>query len=54
MSPRLEQLASEKASRDVIAAAAADEGKKTMWQDGIGKVAAGVTTAEELARVCST
>jgi type IV pilus assembly protein PilB len=54
MSPRLEQLASEKASRDVIAAAAAEEGMGSMWQDGIRKVAAGVTTAEELARVCST
>jgi type IV pilus assembly protein PilB len=54
MSARLEQLASEKASRDVIAAAAREEGMLTMWEDGIGKVAAGVTTAEELARVCST
>ncbi|HEY0417286.1 MAG TPA: GspE/PulE family protein [Gaiellaceae bacterium] len=54
MSPRLEQLASEKASRDVIAAAARDEGMGTMWEDGIAKVEAGTTTAEELARVCSS
>jgi type IV pilus assembly protein PilB len=54
MSANLEQLASEKASRDVLAAAARDEGMSTMWEDGISKVAAGITTAEELARVCST
>jgi type IV pilus assembly protein PilB len=53
MSPRLEQLASERAARDVIDDAARAEGMRTMWEDGIGKVAAGITTAEELARVCS-
>ncbi|HET7138344.1 MAG TPA: GspE/PulE family protein [Gaiellaceae bacterium] len=53
MSPLLEQLASEKASRDVLAEAARGEGMRTMWEDGIGKVAAGMTSAEELARVCS-
>jgi type IV pilus assembly protein PilB len=53
MSGRLEQLASEKASRDVISDAARDEGMRTMWEDGIQKVAAGLTSAEELARVCS-
>ena len=53
MSARLEQLASEKASRDVLSEAARAEGMRTMWEDGITKVAAGVTTAEELARVCS-
>jgi type IV pilus assembly protein PilB len=53
MSPKLEQLASEKASRDVLDVAARSEGMRTMWEDGIAKVAAGVTTAEELARVCT-
>jgi type IV pilus assembly protein PilB len=53
MSARLEQLASEKASRDMLAEAARAEGMKTMWEDGIQKVAAGLTSAEELARVCS-
>jgi type IV pilus assembly protein PilB len=53
MSARLEQLASEKASRDVVAAAAREEGMRTMWEDGIAKVAAGLTSTEELARVCS-
>jgi general secretion pathway protein E len=53
MSPKLEQLASERASRDVLDAAARSEGMRTMWEDGIAKVAAGLTTAEELARVCT-
>jgi type IV pilus assembly protein PilB len=53
MSPRLEQLASEKASRDVLEGAAVQEGMRTMWEDGIAKVSAGLTSAEELARVCS-
>jgi len=54
MSPRLEQLAAEKAPRDVLDAAARAEGMRTMWEDGIAKVAAGVTTSDELARVCSS
>jgi type IV pilus assembly protein PilB len=53
MSGRLEQLASEKASRDELAEAARAEGMRTMWEDGITKIAAGLTSAEELARVCS-
>jgi type IV pilus assembly protein PilB len=53
MSGRLEQLASEKASRDAINEAAREEGMRTMWEDGIQKVSAGLTSAEELARVCS-
>ncbi len=53
MTAKLELLASEKASRDVITQAAREEGLRTMWEDGIGKVAAGVTSSEELARVCS-
>ena len=53
MSPQLEAMASEKASRDEIARIAREEGMRTMWEDGITKVAAGITSAEELARVCS-
>jgi hypothetical protein len=26
---------------------------RTMWEDGVGKVAAGITSVEELARVCT-
>ena len=50
MSERLEQLAAEKAPREEIERAAAEEGMRTMWEDGVGKVAAGVTSVEELAR----
>jgi type IV pilus assembly protein PilB len=53
MSAQLELMASEKASRDDIAQAAREEGMRTMWEDGIEKVAAGITSTEELARVCS-
>jgi type II secretory ATPase GspE/PulE/Tfp pilus assembly ATPase PilB-like protein len=52
MSEHLEQLAAEKASREEIERAAVEEGMRTMWEDGIGKVAAGITSVEELARVC--
>jgi type IV pilus assembly protein PilB len=53
MSERLEQLAAEKAPREEIERAAAEEGMRTMWEDGVGKVAAGLTSVEELARVCT-
>jgi type IV pilus assembly protein PilB len=52
MSDRLEQLASDRAGREEIERAAADEGMRSMWEDGIWKVASGVTSVEELARVC--
>jgi type IV pilus assembly protein PilB len=54
MSERLEHLASAKASREEIERAAVEEGMRTMWEDGVGKVAAGVTSVEELVRVCPT
>ena len=53
MSERLEQLASEKALREEIERAAQEEGMRSMWEDGIWRVAAGVTSVEELARVCT-
>jgi type IV pilus assembly protein PilB len=53
MSERLEQLAAEKAPRDVIERQARDEGMHSLWEDGLGKTAAGVTSVEELARVCT-
>ena len=31
-----------------------EEGMHTMWEDGVAKVAAGITSVEELARVCPT
>jgi type IV pilus assembly protein PilB len=53
MTPRLEQLASEKAPREEIERAARADGMRTLWHDGVAKVAAGITTVEELARVCT-
>jgi type IV pilus assembly protein PilB len=52
MSERLEQMAADKASREEIERAAVEEGMRTMREDGIGKVAAGITSVEELVRVC--
>ncbi len=52
MSERLEQLAASKAPREEIERAAAEEGMRTMWDDGVDKVSAGITSVEELARVC--
>jgi type II secretory ATPase GspE/PulE/Tfp pilus assembly ATPase PilB-like protein len=46
----IRQLVSEKADSDVIAQAAIKEGK-TMLDDGLKKVASGVTTIEEVIRV---
>jgi type IV pilus assembly protein PilB len=53
MSERLEQLASEKAPREEIEREARGEGMLTMWEDGIEKVLSGLTSVEELARVCT-
>jgi type IV pilus assembly protein PilB len=53
MSERLEQLAAEKAPGEEIERVAVEEGMRTMWEDGVGKVAAGITSVEELARVCT-
>jgi len=53
MSERLEQLASEKAPRDVLEREARIEGMSTLWEDGIAKAMAGITSVEELARVCT-
>ena len=50
---RLEQLASAKASREEIERAALAEGTRSLWVDGVAKVAAGLTSVEELARVCT-
>jgi type IV pilus assembly protein PilB len=52
MSERLEQLAASKAPREEIERAAVEEGMRTLWDDGVDKLAAGITSVEELARVC--
>jgi type IV pilus assembly protein PilB len=51
MSETLESLAVQKASREEIERAAIAEGMRTLWDDGIAKVASGLTSIEELARV---
>jgi type IV pilus assembly protein PilB len=51
MSEQLEALAASKASREELERAAIEEGMRTLWDDGLSKVAAGLTSLEELARV---
>jgi type IV pilus assembly protein PilB len=51
MSEQLESLAVQKASREDIERAAIEEGMRTLWDDGLAKVASGLTSIEELARV---
>jgi type IV pilus assembly protein PilB len=51
MTEELSRLASQHASRDEIERAAMDAGMKTLWDDGLAKVASGLTSIEELGRV---
>jgi type IV pilus assembly protein PilB len=51
MTEELEALAASKAPRDEIERAAIRGGMRTLWDDGLAKVAAGLTSLEELARV---
>jgi len=51
MSEQLESLAAAKARREELERAAIEEGMRTLWDDGMAKVAAGLTSIEELARV---
>lgn len=51
VSKNIRKLISEKADSDLIAQAAKAEGMKTMLEDGLEKVAAGMTTIEEVIRV---
>ena len=51
MTEQLETLAVTKATREEIERAAITEGMHTLWDDGLAKVAAGLTSIEELARV---
>jgi len=51
MSENLETMAAAKAGREEIERAAIEEGMRTLWDDGLAKVAAGLTSLEELARV---
>jgi type IV pilus assembly protein PilB len=51
MTESVARLASRGASHDEITEAAKAAGMRTLWEDGLDKVAAGMTTVEELARV---
>jgi type IV pilus assembly protein PilB len=51
MGDTLERLAAQHSSREEIELAAMDSGMKTLWEDGLTKVLAGVTSLEELGRV---
>ncbi len=53
MSEEIAALAVQHASRDEIARAAENNGMRSMWDDGIEKVASGLTSIEELARILS-
>ena len=53
MNDELESLAARNASRDEIDRAAVRNGMRTLWDDGVAKAAAGLTSLEELARVIS-
>ena len=54
MNDELESLVAQNASRDEIERAAAAAGMRSLWDDGIAKAAAGLTSLEELARVVTT
>jgi type IV pilus assembly protein PilB len=51
MNEALAELAIRRASRDEIEREAMASGTRTLWDDGMAKVAAGLTSVEELARV---
>jgi type IV pilus assembly protein PilB len=51
MNDELESLAASNAPREEIERVAYEEGMRTLWDDGLAKVAAGLTSVEELARV---
>ena len=51
MTEELATLAASKAPRDEIERSAISAGMRTLWDDGLTKVAAGLTSLEELARV---
>ena len=51
MTEELETLAVSKASRDDLERAALRSGMRSLWDDGLAKVASGLTSIEELTRV---
>jgi len=53
MNEELEALAARKASREEISRCAMNAGMRTLWDDGLAKVRAGLTSVEELSRITS-
>jgi type IV pilus assembly protein PilB len=51
MNETIAQLAVARASREDVERAAMEAGMRSLWDDGLSKVAAGLTSVEELARV---
>ena len=51
MTEELASLAASKASREEIERAALTTGMRTLWDDGVAKISAGLTSIEELKRV---
>jgi len=51
MNETLGRLAAQRAGRDEITRAATENGMRGLWDDGLAKVASGLTSVEELARV---
>ena len=51
MTEEIENLAVRRATREEVEAKAMEQGMRTLWDDGLAKVAAGVTTLEEVGRV---
>jgi type IV pilus assembly protein PilB len=51
MNESIAQLAVSRASRDEVERAALEAGMRSLWDDGLAKVAASLTSIEELARV---
>jgi type IV pilus assembly protein PilB len=51
MTEEIAQLAVARAPREELERSAIAGGMKTLWDDGLAKVAAGLTSVEELARI---
>ena len=51
MTEEIAQLAVARAPREELERSAISGGMKTLWDDGLSKVAAGLTSVEELARI---
>jgi type IV pilus assembly protein PilB len=51
MTEEIEHLAVTRATREELEKKAMEQGMRTLWDDGLAKVAAGVTTLEEVGRV---